>query len=130
MTSLERELTTRRREMLRYARTPKQEVRNLADRSARGGALTRSRPKTRSRREPDREPEGEREARRAAEAIMNAGRRGSRRGLDVGPEAERAAEFIMSADDPDEENVDEAVELIKNAGPKRDARKDEGAEEE
>lgn len=41
--------------------------------------------------------------------------RGARRKVEVGPEAERAAEFILSADGPDRD-TERAVALIKNAG--------------
>lgn len=116
--------------MFSYAQTPAMERRNLEDRLAR--ASTRSRHET----SPDagsrtkaRSPEAEAprvadSGRRAAEKILNA--RGARE-VDVEPEARRAADLILSAERPDED-VAEAVDLIKNAGRERDAGEDRDEE--
>lgn len=113
--------------MLTYLQTPAQQARSLRDRAARSGILTSTgsrseagSKKERTRRRPEK---GEHAS---AERILNAGRRRETKGPEVGPEAERAAEFILSAEEP-EDDVDEAVRLIKQAGRRKwDTRKGEG----
>lgn len=111
--------------MLSYAQTPAMERRNLEDRLGRIPSK-RSAAKARSRTEPDRTRKVERET--GAERILSAGSRGSGE-VEVEPEAERAARFILEADDPDDD-VEEAVDLIKEAGKPKDTREDEGGEGE
>lgn len=116
--------------MLNYLQTPAQEARNLGDRLARASTRSRrgtspdagSRTKARS---PDRREDAGGE--RGAERILSAGSRGSRE-VDVEPEARRAANFILEADDPDDD-VQESVRRIKEAGRERDAGEDEGEKE-
>lgn len=112
--------------MLNYLQTPAQRARNLEDRLARTSTPSRrgTSSDAGSRTEPDRSPRDEGE--RAAERILNAG---GAREVEVGPEARRAAEFILSAEELDAD-TERAVDLIKNAGrepereddPKKDSR--------